>query len=127
MWSPFYWYFEIRGKADYTVKLPRSWVNAVLSAQPALECRAPSAYSTKGEAWLDITAFYSEEGNYGSEESLRHPDCTLLSIVASRRILGAWDQFVQILSSIAKELNWELILESDDGENENVVLYAVNP
>ncbi len=126
MWSPYYWYFEIRGKYNYTVKLPTSQVVAMLDAKPWLQKGGHQSYeNVDTDPWMTLSCIYSEDGNFGSHSSLNNEWCTLITIVGSKNFPNNLEYYQKSLAEIASDLNWELIWEEDDDGNQNVVLWPM--
>ncbi len=76
---------------------------------------------------MNIACIYTKNGNFGTPESLENELCTLLDIQASKTIPDSLQYFRALLTPIARDLNWEFILECDDAENEDVVFAAAAP
>ncbi|MBO9732481.1 MAG: hypothetical protein J7623_27815 [Chitinophaga sp.] len=124
MWSNLYLYYEIRGSSDYSQQLHTDMVLKVLENTGVLVKVAPRQFCNIDTfPWMNITAIYTKDGNYGRPESFNSKWVTMLAITASKSDPELEAVYVQLLSDIAAKLHWELILEMDDEGNEDVILY----
>lgn len=123
MWSPFYWYYEIRGNETYSQRLPTNDVLNVLDNTGKLQRTGNQQFSnTENFPWISVIAVNSDNGNYGRKEHFNSEWINLIAIVGSKSNPGNEGLYVSMLTEIAEKINWELILEEDDDDNENVVL-----
>lgn len=120
MWSNHTWYFAIHGNDKYSVKLPAQRVIDLLNGKGYLARTGKQSFKGRG---MNISCIYTEDGNFGRPGTLENEWCTLLDIRAAKNIPDSLNHYREILSEIAADLDWELVLAEDDDENENVVLY----
>jgi hypothetical protein len=123
MWDPLTWYYDIRSDAEYSRELPTDVIIKVLKNTGVLKRTAPQSFTNKDDfPWLDITAIKSNNGNYGHKEDFNSQYCNLIAVVASKSNPDDEAKYVELLTKVANELNWELILEQDDDGNEDIIL-----
>lgn len=72
--------------------------------------------------WISIVAVNSDNGSYGRDEHFNSEWVNLIAVVGSKSNPENEILYVNMLTEIAEKINWELILEEDDDNNENVVL-----
>lgn len=72
--------------------------------------------------WIDISIVRTENGNFCAVDEEEPELANLIAVVTSKRT----DQqiYLVVLTKIAEELNWELILEEDEDGNEEVVIWS---
>lgn len=123
MWSPLYWYYEIRGNENYSQRLPTHDVLNVLDNTGKLQPTGHQQFrNIENFPWIDVIAVNSDNGSYGSKEHLNSEWINLIAIVGSKSNPENEALYVSLLTEIAEKINWELILETDDDDHENVVL-----
>lgn len=123
MWSPLYWYYEIRGDNTYRQRLLTSDVINILNTMGELRQVDNQRFSnTAGFPWITVSVINSSNGNYGREEDFNSEWVTLIAVVGSKSAPQNEALYVKLLTEIAEKLNWELILEEDEDGNEDVVL-----
>lgn len=123
MWSPFYWYYEIRGNETYSQRLPTNDVLNILDNTGKLQRIGNQQFrNTADFPWISVIAVNSDNGNYGRKEHFNSEWINLIAIVGSKSNPENEGLYVSMLTEIAEKINWELILEEDDDDNENVVL-----
>ncbi|SEW53187.1 hypothetical protein SAMN04488122_5367 [Chitinophaga arvensicola] len=123
MWSPFYWYYEIRGNETYSQRLLTNDVLEVLENTGKLQRRGNQQFCNIDDfPWIDIVVVNSDNGNYGSLEDLNSEWVNLIAIAGSKSNPGNEILYINLLTEIAQKINWELISEADDDGNENIVL-----
>ncbi len=123
MWSNLYGYYEIRNDAGYTKSLPTKNIVQVLLDAGVFHQKYPLIFENKDPfPWLNISVVYTTDGGFAVGEKSTSEISTLLSIVTSKRYHQ--DVYLPVLIEVAKQLEWQLILEEDDDDNENVVIYA---
>ncbi|WP_109700242.1 hypothetical protein [Chitinophaga deserti] len=127
MWSVHCWYFAIRANQHFTVAHPTATIIELLNSKNLFIQTGSHTFKEKpGQPWVNIKCIYTKNGNFGTPESLENKLCTLLYIQATKTLPDSIHYFRELLTPIARELNWEFILECDDEENEDVVLYRLN-
>jgi len=119
MWSPFYWYYEIRYDEAYSQKLPTRVVLEVLEDIPVLQKKDNQAFcNQEGFPWIDILAVNSDNGNYGRPESFNSESVNLIAVVGSKSAPENEALYMALLTEIAEKINWELISEEGDDNQE---------
>jgi hypothetical protein len=123
MWSDRYWYYEIRGNASYSELRATEELMTIIDEQGVLQRKGSHDLVNKGdEPFISIRCVKCDTiGNYGAENE--HINTNLIVVVTSK-VSGTPPPYLELLGTIARRLNWELILEMDDDENEDVVLVA---
>lgn len=125
MWSPYCWYYEIRGNANYDLKLPTAHVLDVLEQTGNLRRNGAQSFVNKqGFPWIDLTCIYTTDGDYGRSETLENAWCTLIIVRGSKASDADVQHNEALLKDIASALNWECILEEGDDSEDEVVLLA---
>lgn len=123
MWSPLYWYYEIRGNKIYSERLPTDDVLSVLKNTGKLQPVSNRQFcNIESFPWISVTAVNSNNGNYGNPADFNSEWVNLIVIVGSKSNPENEILYVSLLTEIAEKINWELILEEDDNDNEDVVL-----
>jgi hypothetical protein len=123
MWSHLYWYYEIRGNETYSQRLLTNDVLHVLDNTGKLQRIDNQRFSNIASfPWISVIAVNSHNGSYGRAEDFNSEWVNLIAIVASKSNPEDEPLYVNLLTEIAEKLNWELILEEDDDDNENIVL-----
>lgn len=123
MWSHLYWYYEIRGDETYSQKLLTSDVVTALENTGKLRRTGHQRFSNlENFPWINLVAVNSKGGNYGRDEDFNSERVNLIAVVGSKSNPENERMYVALLTKIAENINWELILEEDDDHNENVVL-----
>ncbi|RAJ75102.1 hypothetical protein CLV59_110148 [Chitinophaga dinghuensis] len=123
MWSNLYGYYEIRNDAEYTKSHPTENIVRMLLETGVLLQKSPLIFENRSPfPWLNISVVYARDGGFAVGPKSTSESSTLLSVVTSKRYHQ--DVYLPVLTDIAKQLGWQLILEEDDEDNEQVVLYA---
>lgn len=123
MWSPLYWYYEIRGNNTYSEKLPTDDVLTVLKNTGKLQLTGNQQFcNVVNFPWISVTAVNSDNGSYGRAADFNSEWVNLIVIVGSKFNPENEIRYIGLLTEIAEKINWELILEEDDDDNEDVVL-----
>ncbi|TWF42917.1 hypothetical protein FHW36_102679 [Chitinophaga polysaccharea] len=123
MWSYLYWYYEIRGNATYNQKILTSEVLNVLENTGKLCRTAHQQFSNlENFPWINIVAVHSKDGNYGRDEDFNSEWVNLIAVVGSKSNPENEALYVTLLTQIAENIHWELILAGGDDHNENIVL-----
>lgn len=127
MWSNYYWYFQIRGNSNFSVRIPTTKVISILESKKYLQRDGVQSFKNIGSLpWIQICCVFTEDGSFGRPESLENEWCTMIDILGSKNFPDSLEYYSKVLSDIADDLDWELVLECDDDENENVVLRAIS-
>ena len=128
MWSPFYWYYEIRHDAAYSGKLPTNVVLEILENIPVLQKKDNQVFcNQEGFPWVDIVAVNSDNGNYGRPENFNSEWVNLITVVGSKSAPENEALYITLLTEIAEKINWEFISEEGDDNNEYIVLRTIKP
>ncbi|WP_436491527.1 hypothetical protein [Chitinophaga sp. ARDCPP14] len=128
MWSHLYWYYEIRGNETYSQQLLTNDVLSVLENTGKLKAKGNQEFcNMEGLPWINVTAINSRNGSYGRAEDFNSEWVNLIAIIGSRSTPENETFYISLLTDIAEKINWELILEEDDNDNENVVLRKKTP
>lgn len=123
MWSHLYWYYEIRGSETYSQRLSTNDVLKVLENTGKLHRRGNQEFcNIENFPWISVVAVNSHNGNYGRDADFNSQWVNLIAIVGSKSNPENEILYVSMLTEIAEKINWELILEEDDNNNENIVL-----
>lgn len=75
--------------------------------------------------WSHLYWYYEIRGNETYSQQLLTND--VLAIIVSKSTPENETFYISLLTDIAEKINWELILEEDDNDNENVVLRKKTP
>ncbi|MEZ2440249.1 hypothetical protein AB6805_00905 [Chitinophaga sp. RCC_12] len=128
MWSHLYWYYEIRGNETYSQQLLTNDVLSVLENTGKLKAKGNREFcNMEGLPWISVTAINSHNGSYGRAEDFNSEWVNLIAIIGSKSTSENENFYISLLTDIAEKINWELILEEDDNDNENVVLREKTP
>ena len=123
MWSHLYWYFNIRSDKSLSESLFSADIVAVLQKQKALKQTGPQSFVNKEDSsWMEISCVESKNGNYTRNDTDSTEKSNLIVVVASRRHNSAYDRYTDILIKVSNDLNWELILEEYDHDNEDIII-----
>lgn len=123
MWSHLYWYYEIRGNETYSQSVLTSDVLNILDNTGKLKRTGNQQFSNiEGFPWISVLAVNSDDGSYGRHENFNSERVNLIAVVGSKSNPENEILYVNLITEIAEKINWELILEKDDDDNENVVL-----
>ncbi|WP_423738095.1 hypothetical protein [Chitinophaga caseinilytica] len=125
MWSNFYWYFNLRSDAHFSSMVRTEQIITLLGGNDHLIRDGARSFIEKpGMPSIRLTCIYTKDGNFGTPASLENEWCTLIEIQADKTRPENLHYFKSILTGIARELSWELVLEADDNENEDILLYT---
>lgn len=123
MWSHLYWYYEIRGNEIYSQRLLTNDVLDILENTGKLQRIGNQQFSNiESFPWISVIAVSSHNGNYCRDADFNSEWVNLIAIVGSKSSPENEILYVNMLTEIAEKINWELILEEDDNDNENIVL-----
>jgi hypothetical protein len=126
MWSPLYWYYNIRGDADYLREVPSVEIDKILENTGVLVRTGKQMFSNTDQfPWIEIIYAKSNQGNFSVTPSYTSQFSNLIAVVASRREPENERKYLAFLLQIAERLDWELVLEQDDEENEDIIIKAV--
>lgn len=127
MWSPYYYYFFIRSDEQYSRSTDTSELSSFIIRDLGLVQEDPVSFNaSESLPWLRLTLVRADpkSGNYGRTCHDPWPEkVNLVSLVGSKRS-GDRESYVALLTRIAELLQWELIEEEDDDENEDVVVWS---
>ena len=123
MWSNLYWHFDIRSDKSLGRSLPSSDIVKVLKKQMDLKQTGPQSFTNNVDfPWIEIACVDSKNGNYAHNHSVPTEKSNLIIAVASRKNNNDYDRYTHLLAEVASELDWELILEEDDDNTEDIVI-----
>ncbi|HEY9260539.1 hypothetical protein [Chitinophaga sp.] len=123
MWSHLYWYYEIRANGTYSERLLTKEVLTILGNTGKLRPIGNQQFcNIENAPWMSVIAVNSHNGTYGRDQDFNSEWVNLIAIVGSKSNPENERFYVSMLTDIAEKINWELILEEDDNENENIIL-----
>ncbi|NML42011.1 hypothetical protein HHL17_32800 [Chitinophaga sp. G-6-1-13] len=123
MWSPLYWYYEIRSDRSYSQRILTGDVLNVLNNTGELQRIDKQEFGNiERFPWISVVAVNSNNGNYATYAGYKSRWINLIAVVGSKSDPRNETLYVSLLARIAEKLNWELILEEDEDGNEDVVL-----
>ncbi len=130
MYSPFYFYFNLRYDAELSESKPvetiKSWLKEFKQIQ---ETQSVSYENSDHFPWIKITLLNAKsDDSWAEEDSIT--ECNLIAIVGSKHLYHPTEtleirylQYVDLLKKIADLLNWELIDEETEDGIEDYVIY----
>ena len=124
MYSPLYYYFNIQSDEKCTQYIESDkLLNFLLEEVKFIESSPNSIKGNDKQPWLNLCMVIADEiGSYASTAT--YPEkINLIPIVGSKNEAEK-EEYIQLLTKIAKWLKWELIEEEDDEGNENVVHWS---
>lgn len=125
MWSNYVWYFMIRSDEKYASAIQTEQVIKILNNKNLfLQVGTHSFKERPGLPSLHLSCIYSVDGNFGSPASMENEWCTMIDVQAPKSTPDSFHYFKNILTEIARDLSWELIIEEDDDCNEHVILFS---
>lgn len=120
MWSDRYNYYNIQSDQFYTHKVETKLVCDILLKTNCFIQKDHQTFSNADNfPWAHIVLVETEDGNFATSDT-EIKFVTLIAIVCSKGQNTDQTIYLNILSKIAKALNWKLYLEADDDENENI-------
>ena len=122
MWSNLYAYYVIRGDKNYEAFRPTEEIAQILKNTGVLErIQLMKFKNLDFFPRLSISIALTADGSFHWDETPNYEAVNLISVVTAKR----FDQniYKNVLLKIAKELNWEVILEHDDDGNEDVLIH----
>jgi len=126
MWSPLYWYFELRSDDTYSRQLPTDLVLKVLEGTGVLLRKEKQLfYNVEGFPWIDVSAINSRNGCYGNFQDFNSELVNLIAVIGSKSDPSYESLYIDLLMGIAEKLNWELIKEGEGDDGEDLVLRNV--
>jgi hypothetical protein len=125
MWSHLYGYYEIRGAVDYSIVADTESMLAILDGFSELKRTGLISYENAiGYPWISLSLVKSRKGNYSVSSETWDREFNMIPIVCSKSENGKVPVAqVELLVRIAEILNWELIDEEDEND-EQVILYS---
>lgn len=126
MYSPFYFYFEIRSDAFYSKSIDGYTLKGFLAGLDELALAEDDTYVTaNGAPWLSMGLHHADPGGTFASSGSCPREVNLISIVGSRKEAGAARHFyLDLMVKIAAFLQWELVEEEDESGDEDVVLWC---
>ncbi|WP_325133352.1 hypothetical protein [Hymenobacter sp.] len=126
MWSHIYGYYEIRGAADYSVSSDTEKMRAILAGFPELKQTGLISYENAiNYPWISLSLVKSNKGSYAVFAETWNRDFNMISVVCSKSENGKVPASqIDLLIKIAGILNWELIDEETDDNDEKLILYS---
>jgi len=126
MWSPYYKYYQIRKDENRSEKLDTKYVKSIIENIGHFQNSGILIYESKKEIpWMTITLIQSNDGNYAIHKTTNFEKINLIEVITSRRPETNEKWYLGIIRKIARELNWVIILEEDDDENENILITSI--
>jgi len=125
MWSNLYVYYNLRSDERYQQFQPVEEIVQILKGTGVLEAQSSMIFGNVSNfPWLNIGIAQTTDGNYSIAQDANYDSGNLLTVVTSRQ----HDQqiYKDLLIGIARKLQWEVILEEDDHENEDVIIFSPN-
>jgi hypothetical protein len=122
MWSPLYAYYNIRSDKSYSKSLFTRDIIQILEDTKVFQRKYSMTFTnTSSFPWIEVCIAQTVDGNFSVREDSNYEVANLIPVVASKES----DQkiYVDILTKIATKLNWELILEEDDDQNEDIIIH----
>lgn len=126
MFSPFYYYFEIRGNSKYTKSTQVKALKNFLEKCPELQEENYFNYSNSPDfPWLSIfLTTASENGSYPVADASKD-EINLLAVVGSKKNSDEdRKRYDKLLIKIAKYLSWEYIEEANEEGEEAVKIWS---
>jgi len=114
MYSAYYYYFEIRGRDDYSLYTKSEPLVAYLVDELGLIRESEDSFVGKnGDPHIDLSLVCaSNNGSYSTKDVLS--EFINLVVVIGSRESSSQEVYLGLLTKIAKKLNWCLIDEEDD-------------
>jgi len=118
MYSPYYYYFEIRGNDDYSAYTDTEPLVKYLTNELQLDRTSEDSFDNgKNDPWIKLSLVCADSHGSYSTKRILPKSINLVTIVGSEES-GNRDKYVAILTTIAEKLNWDLIEErGDDGDD----------
>lgn len=124
MWSPFYFYFEIRPDNSYSQSIHSGSLINYLVKEMKFLMEGPDSFKQKNQMpWFNLLLTRaSQNGSFRSHDKCPEK-INILSIVGDKRS-GNRNDYIELFLNIAKWLKWEFIEETDGDGSENVSIWA---
>lgn len=126
MWSNIYDYYELRLTLAYETTVGTNRINAVLANQAELKRKGLLIFhNATGYPWIDLCVVNSKNGNFCCNKDTWVDNCNLIPIVCAKAENGQIPvEQLTFLLKLARLLNWYLIQEENESEEENVILWS---
>ncbi len=131
MYSPFYFYFNLRYDAELTESKPVETIKSWLKEFNQIQEKQRVSYENSDHfPWINITLLNAKsDDSWAKDDSIT--ECNVIAVeVQSTSITRQrhWKQdilqYVDLLKKIADLLNWELIDEETEDGIEDYVIYS---
>lgn len=121
MWSPYYKYYQIRKDNRYSELIKTEIVKSIILDDKTIVPKGNLMFrNRKGLPWISITLIRTENGSYAVDKNTDFKEVNLIEVITSRRPETNEDWYLKMMRTVSKKLNWEIILEIDDDENEEI-------
>jgi hypothetical protein len=124
MWSTYEHYFQIRKNKNYSEAIDTKRVKSILESIDGIVSNGKLFYKNKkGFPAISITIVKSQNGNFAVQDKNTYFEEINLIDIQSTKEEAKQDWILNLMKTIAKQLNWEVILEEDDDGNEEIVFW----
>ncbi|WP_133271892.1 hypothetical protein [Hymenobacter radiodurans] len=125
MWSNWYKYYEIRSSPTYNSTADTKAIRSVLDSLPELERVGLVNYKNAvGYPWIDLALVKGNNGSFSCSNDTWSDEFNMMSITCSKSEDGKVPDYqVDFLIRLASILNWELIEDENEEDEENIVLW----
>lgn len=115
MYSHIYLYYELRSNKNYSEVLPVADIVRILESAEVLYKKSPVIFENIDSfPPISLSIVMTKNGNYAVNETTELVIANLLSVVCYR---GNNEKiYINLLIALAKQLRWELVEESLDGD-----------
>jgi hypothetical protein len=124
MWSTYCHYFQIRKDENYSEAVDTKIVKSIFKSIDGVVANGKLYYKNKkGFPSISIAIVKSKNGNFAIQDKYTYfEEINLIDIQSTKKEVDQ-EWIMNLMKTIANKLNWEVILETDDDGNEDVVLW----